>query len=159
LWFSDFYAAAVKSVSAAGDLRTEFEIDDRRPDSAGCRTVSLLVVSMTKRQLLRRAKDGKMAVHADLSGVGRLPLQRQWWSDSAGAARNVGRLRVRSGRARNGRPAAFCPWIADHPTAKLAVRAADDGVVARLPCHPPCISPVGSCNSTPDGKYAASSGE
>ena len=36
LWFSDFYAHAVKSVSLAGDLRTEFEIDDR-PSGLGWR--------------------------------------------------------------------------------------------------------------------------
>ena len=29
LWFSDFYAHAVKSVSLAGDLRVEFGIDDQ----------------------------------------------------------------------------------------------------------------------------------
>jgi len=29
LWFSDFHAHAVKSVSLSGDLRTEFEIDDQ----------------------------------------------------------------------------------------------------------------------------------
>src|SRR6185503_14310725 len=30
---------------------------------------SMLIVSMTKRQLLRRSVDGKIAVHADLSGI------------------------------------------------------------------------------------------
>ncbi|MBN9189857.1 MAG: gluconolactonase, partial [Microbacterium sp.] len=29
LWFSDFYDHAVKSVSPDGDVRVEFEIDDR----------------------------------------------------------------------------------------------------------------------------------
>ena len=29
LWFSDFYGHAVKSVSLAGDLRIEFELDDQ----------------------------------------------------------------------------------------------------------------------------------
>ena len=38
LWFSDFYVKAVKSVSLAGDGRTEFEIDDRPRASAGCPT-------------------------------------------------------------------------------------------------------------------------
>ena len=69
LWFSDFYAHAVKSVSTGGDLRTEFEIDDRPSGLGWMPDGSLLVVSMTKRQVLRRAKDGKMCVHADLSDI------------------------------------------------------------------------------------------
>ena len=69
LWFSDFYAHAVKSVSLAGDLRTEFEIDDQ-PSGLGWRPDgSMLIVSMTKRQVLRRAPDGAIAVHADLSHI------------------------------------------------------------------------------------------
>jgi len=69
LWFSDFYAFAVKSVSPAGDLRTEFEIDDRPSGLGWMPEGSLLVVSMTKRQLLRRSPDGTLGVHADLSGI------------------------------------------------------------------------------------------
>jgi sugar lactone lactonase YvrE len=69
LWFSDFYAFAVKSVSLAGDLRTEFEIDDRPSGLGWMPDGSMLIVSMTKRQVLRRSVDGKMSVHADLSGV------------------------------------------------------------------------------------------
>src|SRR6201746_2043386 len=69
LWFSDFYAHAVKSVSLAGDLRTEFEIDDQpsglgwQPDGA------MLIGSMTKRLVLRRTTDGQIAIHADLSHI------------------------------------------------------------------------------------------
>ena len=44
LWFSDFYARAVKSVSLAGDLRTEFEIDDR-PSGLGWMPDGSLLVS------------------------------------------------------------------------------------------------------------------
>src|SRR4249919_2013172 len=69
LWFSDFYARAVKSVSLAGDLRTEFEIDDRPSGLGWMPDGSLLVVSMTTRQVLRRSKDGKMSLHADLGGI------------------------------------------------------------------------------------------
>ncbi|MBS0505274.1 MAG: SMP-30/gluconolactonase/LRE family protein [Proteobacteria bacterium] len=69
LWFSDFYARAVKSVSLAGDIRTEFAIDDQPSGLGWMPDGSLLVVSMTKRQLLRRLPDGTMRVHADLSGV------------------------------------------------------------------------------------------
>lgn len=69
LWFSDFYAHAVKSVSPAGDLRTEFEIDDMPSGLGWMPDGSLLIVSMQKRQVLRRHLDGRVALHADLSDV------------------------------------------------------------------------------------------
>ena len=69
LWFSDFYAHAVMSVSLQGDLRTEFEIDDRPSGLGWMPDGSLLVVSMTKRQVLRRLADGSMKLHADLRGI------------------------------------------------------------------------------------------
>jgi sugar lactone lactonase YvrE len=69
LWFGDFQARAVKSVSLAGDLRTEFEIDDQPSGMGWMPDGSLLVVSMKKRQLLRRTPDGKISLHADLSSV------------------------------------------------------------------------------------------
>jgi sugar lactone lactonase YvrE len=69
LWFSDFQAHAVKSVSLAGDLRTEFEIDDQPSGLGWMPDGTLLVVSMTKRQVLKRTPDGKMSLHADLSGL------------------------------------------------------------------------------------------
>ena len=69
LWFSDFYAHAVKSVSLSGDLRTEFEIDDQPSGLGWMPDGSMLVVGMTKRQVLRRAGDGTIAVHADLSNL------------------------------------------------------------------------------------------
>src|SRR5579862_2094861 len=69
LWLSDFYAHAVKSVSLSGDLRTEFEIDDQPSGLGWMPDGSLLVVGMTKRQVLRRAADGTIGLHADLSGI------------------------------------------------------------------------------------------
>jgi sugar lactone lactonase YvrE len=69
LWFSDFHAHAVKSVSLGGDLRTELEIDDLPSGLGWMPDGSLLVVSMVKRQVLRRAPDGAIAVHADLSEI------------------------------------------------------------------------------------------
>src|SRR4029077_1699339 len=69
LWFSDFYAHAVKSVSLAGDVRTEGEIHDQTSGLGGTPDGSLLIVSMTKRKVLRRAPDGAMSVHADLGHV------------------------------------------------------------------------------------------
>ena len=67
LWFSDFFAHAVRSVSADGDLRTEFEIDDRPSGLGWTPDGALLIVSMTKRQVLKRSPDGVITVHADLS--------------------------------------------------------------------------------------------
>jgi sugar lactone lactonase YvrE len=69
LWFSDFYAHAVKSVSLAGDVRTEFDLDDRPSGLGWMPDGSMLVVSMTKRQVLRRSRDGKISVHADLGAI------------------------------------------------------------------------------------------
>ena len=69
LWLSDFHAHAVKSVSLAGDLRTEFEIDDQPSGLGWTPDGSLLVVSMQKRQLLRRAPDGRISLHAELGSV------------------------------------------------------------------------------------------
>jgi sugar lactone lactonase YvrE len=69
LWFSDFYAHAVKSVSLAGDPRTEFELDDRPSGLGWAPDGSMLIVSMTKRQLLRRTADGEISVHADLGAI------------------------------------------------------------------------------------------
>lgn len=69
LWFSDFHAHAVSSVSLAGDVRVELEIDDQPSGLGWLPDGSLLVVAMTRRQLLRRAPDGAVSVHADLSGI------------------------------------------------------------------------------------------
>lgn len=69
LWFSDFYAHAVKSVSVLGDLRTEFEISDQPSGLGWMPDGSMLIVGMTKRQVLRRSSDGTITVHADLSDI------------------------------------------------------------------------------------------
>ena len=69
LWFSDFYAHAVKSVSLTGDARNEFGIDDRPSGLGWMPDGTMLVVSMTKRQVLRRSRDGQIAVHADLGAI------------------------------------------------------------------------------------------
>ncbi|MDZ4376152.1 MAG: SMP-30/gluconolactonase/LRE family protein [Phenylobacterium sp.] len=69
LWFSDFYDHAVKSVSLAGDIRVEFQIDDQPSGLGWMPDGSMLIVSMTKRQLLRRTADGAITVHADLGHI------------------------------------------------------------------------------------------
>ena len=142
LWFSDFFAHAVYSVSLAGDLRTEVKIDDQASGLGWMPDGSLLVVSMTKRQVLRRSLEGKIAVHADLSHIAGGPCN-DMVVDSKGRA-YVGNFGYdlyadkRSAQA----------IIADHPTAKLA-----------------CVTPDGSAQVaaedidipngtviTPDGK-------
>jgi sugar lactone lactonase YvrE len=69
LWFSDFYDHAVKSVSPAGDARIEFEIEDQPSGLGWMPDGSMLIVSMIKRQLLRRTADGQISVHADLGHI------------------------------------------------------------------------------------------
>ena len=59
----------MKSVSLSGDLRTEFTIDDQPSGLGWMPDGSMLVVSMIKRQVLRRAADGTISVHADLSEI------------------------------------------------------------------------------------------
>lgn len=69
LWLSDFNDHAVKSVSLSGDLRVEFEIDDQPSGLGWAPDGSMLIVSMTKRRLLRRTPDGAISVHADLGHI------------------------------------------------------------------------------------------
>jgi len=69
LWFSDFQLAQVCSVSERADFRVEFGLDDAPSGLGWLPDGSLLVVSMAKRQLLRRNVAGEISIHADLSGV------------------------------------------------------------------------------------------
>jgi len=123
LWFSDFHARAVKSVSLLGDLRTEFEIDGIPSGLGWMPDGSMLIVSMTKRQVLRRWKDGAIAVHADLNQIADFHCN-DMVVDSSGRAfvGNFG-FDLEAEMAARGRQSVF----ADHPPAKLA-----------------CISPEGS---------------
>lgn len=117
LWFSDFHAHAVKSVSAAGELRTEFTLDDQPSGLGWLPDGRLLVVSMHKRQLLRREADGTLAVHADLSGVHAM-LSNDMVVDALGRAYvgNFGFDLSAEIRARGD-----LSVLADHPTAALAL--------------------------------------
>jgi sugar lactone lactonase YvrE len=144
LWFSDFYAHAVKSVSLAGDVRTEFEIDDQPSGLGWMPDGSLLVVSMKKRQVLRRARDGSIGVHANLSGIATFHCN-DMVVDSAGRA-YVGNFGFDLDTALEARGAESV--IADHPTAKLACISPDGTArVAATDMHFP-NGPV----ITPDGK-------
>jgi sugar lactone lactonase YvrE len=144
LWFSDFYAAAVKSVSLAGDLRTEFEIDDRPSGLGWMPDGSLLVVSMTKRLVLRRWPDGRITTHADLNGIATFHCN-DMVVDAQGRAYvgNFG-FDLDAEMIARGAP----DVIASHPTARLALVSATGAVsVASEDMHFP-NGPV----ITPDGK-------
>jgi sugar lactone lactonase YvrE len=67
-WFSDFYAHEVCSVGLGGDVRVELSLGDEQPSGLGWLPGGdLLVVGMTKRQVLRRSADKTLAVHAELA--------------------------------------------------------------------------------------------
>ncbi len=144
LWFSDFYAHAVKSVSLAGDMRTEFEIDDRPSGLGWAPDGSMLIVSMTKRQVLRRTADGQITVHADLNGLADFHCN-DMVVDAAGRA-YVGNFgfdldaEIVSRGVEN--------VIADHPKARLILVGADGSVSVAAPDMSFPNGPV----ITPDGK-------
>ncbi len=144
LWFSDFYAHAVKSVSLAGDLRAEIEIDDRPSGLGWMPDGSMLIVSMTKRQVLRRTKDGKISVHADLNGIAGFHCN-DMVVDATGRA-YVGNFGFDLDAEMEARGVQSV--ISDHPTAKLACVLPDGTVrVAASDMHFPNGSVI-----TPDGK-------
>lgn len=69
-WFSDFYAHEVCSVGLAGDVRVELSLIEEQPSGLGWLPGGdLLVVGMTKRQVLRRSAGQALAVHAELAGI------------------------------------------------------------------------------------------
>jgi sugar lactone lactonase YvrE len=144
LWFSDFYAHAVKSVSLAGDLRTEFEIDDQPSGLGWMPDGSMLIVSMTKQQVLRRATEGKITVHADLNHIAAFHCN-DMVVDAAGGAYvgNFG-LNLDAEIEARGVPSV----LADHASAKLAYVAPDGQTrVAAEDMHFPNGAVI-----TPDGK-------
>lgn len=144
LWFSDFYAHAVKSVSLAGDLRTEFEIDDQPSGLGWMPDGSMLIVSMTRRHLLRRTPDGVIRLHADLNGIATFHCN-DMVVDSAGGAYvgNFG-FNLDAEISRRGTP----DVLATHDMARLAYVTPEGQVrVAAEEMHFP-NGPV----ITPDGK-------
>lgn len=69
-WFSDFYAHEVCSIGLQGDVRVEADLGAEQPSGLGwLPDGELLVVGMTKRQVLRRRLDGTLVVHADLASI------------------------------------------------------------------------------------------
>jgi len=144
LWFSDFYAHAVKSVSLAGDLRTEVEIDDQPSGLGWMPDGSLLIVAQIKRQLLRRFPDGRIAVHAELGHIADFHCN-DMVVDSRGGA-YVGNFGFDLDAAIHARGVESV--IAQHPTARLAyVKPEGEAKVAAEDLHFP-NGPV----ITPDGR-------
>ncbi|MCW3797912.1 SMP-30/gluconolactonase/LRE family protein [Sphingomonas sp. BN140010] len=144
LWFSDFHAHRVCSVSLTGDLRVELELDDQPSGLGWMPDGSLLVVSMRKRQLLRRGADGQVRLHADLSGVHAM-LSNDMVVDGHGRAYvgNFG-FDLHGEIRRRGDMAVF----ADHPTAAIALVQPNGTVeVAADGLHFPNGSVI-----TPDGR-------
>ena len=144
LWFSDFFAHAVKSVSLAGDLRTEVAIDDQPSGLGWMPDGSLLIVSMFKRQLLRRSLGGKISVHADLSHVADF-ASNDMVVDAKGRA-YVGDFGYDLPKAMA--TLGVEKVLADHPTAKVACVSPDGEVrVVATDMHFPNGSVI-----MPDGK-------
>ena len=144
LWLSDFYAHAVKSVSLAGDLRTEFEIDDQPSGLGWAPNGDMLIVSMTKRQVLRRTPGGEISVHADLSHIATYHCNDMVVDAQGGAYVGNFGFNLDAAIAERGVP----DVLANHPTAKLAYVAPDGTTrIAAEDMHFP-NGPV----ITPDGK-------
>jgi sugar lactone lactonase YvrE len=144
LWFSDFFAHAVKSVSLDGDLRTEFEIDDQPSGLGWMADGSMLIVAQHKRHLLRRTPDGKVSLHADLSQIATFHCN-DMVVDATGRA-YVGNFGFDLDAELEARGAESV--IASHGTAKLACIAPDGTVSVAAPdMHFPNGSVI-----TPDGK-------
>jgi sugar lactone lactonase YvrE len=123
LWFSDFYDRAVKSMDAAGSIRTELEIDDQPSGLGWLPDGRLLVVAMHRRQLLRVDHDG-VKLHADLAGVA-AHHANDMVVDREGRA-YVGNFGFALDEALAARGVESV--LANHPTAKLA-RVDPDGRV------------------------------
>jgi sugar lactone lactonase YvrE len=143
LWFSDFYAHAVKSVSLAGDMRTEFEIDDQPSGLGWMPDGSMLIVSMTKRQILRRSPRGGLSLHAEITNAGF--HCNDMVVDSTGRA-FVGDFGFDLGAALQAR--GLESVLANHPTAQITCVMPDGSVqVAARDLHFPNGSII-----TPDGR-------
>jgi sugar lactone lactonase YvrE len=69
LWYSDFYAHEVRSVGMGGDDRVEVTLDDQPSGLGWLPDGRLLIVSMTRRVVVRVEPDGSIVDHADVSGI------------------------------------------------------------------------------------------
>ena len=127
LWFSDFYAHRIYSVSEeGGDMRVELQLDGvEQPSGLGWMPDgSLLFVKMQAQELWRRWPDGRLERHADLSGIATF-----WCNDMVVDAE--GRAYVGNfGFDLDAEMTARGPEsvLADHPTTPLALVETDGNV-------------------------------
>ena len=142
LWFSDFYAHAVKSVDESGEIRTELEVDDQPSGLGWLPDGRLLIVAMKERAVKRLDPTG-LALHADISHL-TAHLCNDMVVDAQGNAwvGNFGFDLDADLKARG------VEVLSDHPVANL-VRVSADGSVhlAATDMHFPNGSVI-----TPDGK-------
>jgi sugar lactone lactonase YvrE len=68
-WVSDFYSHRVLSIDVDGRAETVMTVEERPSGLGFMPDGSLLVVSMRDRRVLRRAADGAVTVHADVSAL------------------------------------------------------------------------------------------
>ncbi|HUO90560.1 MAG TPA: SMP-30/gluconolactonase/LRE family protein [Rhizomicrobium sp.] len=68
-WYSDFYRHHIASAGPAGDVRVELAIEDQPSGLGWLPDGRLLFVAMIGQKVMRREPDGRLAVHADLSGL------------------------------------------------------------------------------------------
>lgn len=143
LWYSDFYDHQVRSLDAAGVVRTELEIDDQPSGLGWLPDGRLLVVAMHSRKLLRVDPDG-VKVHADLEPVADYHTN-DMVVDGHGRA-YVGNFGFRLDEEIKARGVPSV--LADHPTTRLA-RVDPDGrvQVAATDLHFPNGTVI-----TPDGR-------
>ena len=127
LWFSDFYAHRICSVSErGGDVRTELQLDGNE-QSSGLGWMpdgSLLFVKMQAQEVWRRWPDGRLARHADLSAYA-----TYWCNDMVVDARGrayVGNFGFDLDAAMHERGVEGV--LADHPTTPLALVQPDGSV-------------------------------
>jgi sugar lactone lactonase YvrE len=142
LWFSDFYAHAVKSVDESGDLRIELELDDQPSGLGWLPDGRLLVVAMKERAVKRLDPTG-LELHADISKL-TAHLCNDMVVDAQGSAwvGNFG-FDLDSDLKKRG-----LEVLADHPATNLVRVDADGSVHLAAPdMHFPNGSVI-----TPDGK-------
>jgi len=73
-WFSDFYALTVSWIAPSGEVQVCCRLDDRPGGLGWMPDGEMLVVSMSRRLLLRVGGTGDPKVHADLTSFGDGPL-------------------------------------------------------------------------------------
>ena len=68
-WVSDFYAHQVSRVSTEGERTVVAEVSEQPSGLGFLPDGRLLIVSMKDRRILRLERDGRLATHADLTGL------------------------------------------------------------------------------------------